>query len=33
MQLEDQPHDTMAFVMIGDFLYGNGKEDVSEHIL
>ncbi len=29
-QLEDQPHDTIAFVMIGDFLYGGEKDDVGD---
>ncbi|XP_064646790.1 uncharacterized protein C05D11.1-like [Lineus longissimus] len=28
--LETQPHDTFAFICIGDFLYGDSKEDFSE---
>lgn len=29
-QLEDRPHDTIAFHVIGEFLYGYTKEDVSK---
>jgi len=28
LQLEDNPHDTIAFHVIGEFLYGNTAEDV-----
>ena len=28
-QLEDKPHDTLAFIMIGDLLYGNSNTEVS----
>ncbi|XP_067661811.1 uncharacterized protein C05D11.1-like [Haliotis asinina] len=27
--VEDQPHDTMAFILIGDFLYGDNKDDLD----
>jgi hypothetical protein len=27
--LESNPHDTIAFMAIGDFLYGRNQEDVS----
>ena len=27
--LENNPHETIAFMVIGDILYGNTKEDVS----
>ena len=30
LQLEDQPHNTIAFQVIGEFLYGNTSADVSE---
>ena len=29
LQLEDDPHNTVAFHVIGEFLYGNTAEDVS----
>lgn len=29
IQVETEPHDTMAFILMGDFLFGNNKEDVS----
>ena len=28
-QIEDTPHDILACFLIGDFLYGDTKEDVS----
>lgn len=30
--LEDNPHDTVAFICIGDFLYGDSKNDVREYL-
>lgn len=29
LQLEDDPHNTVALHVIGEFLYGNTAEDVS----
>lgn len=29
LQVEECPHDSIAFIIIGDFLYGDTKEDVS----
>ena len=29
MPLETNPHDALAFMLIGDMLYGHTKEDVS----
>jgi hypothetical protein len=31
--LESNPHETVAFMIIGDMLYGNTKEDVSVSFL
>lgn len=28
--LENSPHDSIAFMAIGDMLYGNSKQDVSK---
>jgi hypothetical protein len=28
--LENNPHETVAYMIIGDMLYGNTKEDVSD---
>ncbi|XP_014676544.1 PREDICTED: uncharacterized protein C05D11.1-like isoform X2 [Priapulus caudatus] len=30
--LEENPHDTMAFICIGDFLYGNDAEDLNHRL-
>lgn len=30
--IESSPHDSVAFMIIGDFLFGNSKEDVSYYI-
>lgn len=30
--IESSPHDSVAFMIIGDFLFGNSKEDVSFYI-
>ena len=27
--MEDRPHDTFAFICIGDFLYGNNEQEVN----
>ena len=29
LQVEECPHDSAAFIIIGDFLYGDTKDDVS----
>ena len=28
--MEDNPHNTMASYLIGDFLFGNNQDDVSQ---